>query len=136
MDGIIEGSGGFLTQDALCASALELVEKLGEGYEHRVMVEPHDLLFPGIGQLSFHLVLAEHLTFDEEPTGVTQVTYGYHFRTDQHPMLWRYDKHDDHPGVDECHVHQLTRWGHERVESCREVDIDDVVRIVQHDHMR
>lgn len=131
----IECSGGLLRQSFLRYEPFEVIEKLGEGYEHTTVVGRHDLVFPGVGVLEFRLILVEHLTPEQEPVDVEQATYSYHFRTEEHPMLWRYDKHLGHPGVGECHIHRSSRFGRERVESCPEVDIDDIVRIIQHDHV-
>ena len=135
LEGVIDGSGAVVPHNYVLAEEAEAFEKLEGGYSHTVIVDEHQLVFPGTGTLLFRIILEEHLNVDEEPVDVQQAEYGYHFRTDRQTMVWRYDKHEGHRDIGLCHRHRISRWGREVREPSHEVDLEDVISIIYRDHV-
>jgi hypothetical protein len=126
---VIDQSGGIPEPHYLIADIAPLVEHLGLGVDHPMVIDRHELLFPSNGALTFRLIVVEHLTLDLDLVDIEQTWYTYHFRTEDERLVFRYCKHDDHHGLGECHVH-LPRGRGERVVASQEVDLADVVELI------
>jgi hypothetical protein len=126
----IECSGGIPDPHYLIAEQWGVSEVLGIRYEHGFTIERQELIFPGMGVLTVRLVVAEHLDYEYQHIDFEHVWYGYTFRSESQRLIWRYDKHDDHHGVGECHVHLPRGVRGEIVRPAPEVDLQDVIEMI------
>jgi hypothetical protein len=71
-------------------------------------------------QLDFDITITFIITHDHRVV-VEQDTYSFHLRDPDRPIIWRYDRHDDHHGLGtEFHIHDRSD---DNVRASGEVDL-------------
>ena len=119
LEQVLASSGGYLEDDVLRVEWYPDPEAPSDR-PLLLRVPRQRLHFHDGRYLDFHLIVTADLEV---------VSYGYHLAGHGDALLWRLDKHPDHPGVTETHVHQ----GDGSVASSPEVDLADVMRRI---HLR